>query len=121
LLAALATAERTWQALAWETCARVALIEGEPIRARECIGKALDVIQEFDLPLASWRVHTTAAQLIKEEADHHRSVASRTLQQLAKSLDDYPTLKNGFLDSSEVRDTSTIALSNVRTSKSPAY
>jgi len=104
LQAALATAERTWQALAWEICARVALAECDSSRARECIENALGVMQEFDLPLASWRVHKTAAQLIEENADHHRALASRTLQQLADSLDDYPMLKNGFLASSEVRD-----------------
>ena len=56
----LATAERTWQARAWETSARVAMEERDLHRARNCIDRALAVMEGFEVPLASWRVHRSA-------------------------------------------------------------
>ena len=46
----LATAERTWQALAWEASARVAMAEDDHHRARTCIEKALSAMEGFEVP-----------------------------------------------------------------------
>src|SRR5262249_50730268 len=59
----LATAERTWQARAWETNARVGLAESDLDRAWSCVDHALSTIEGFELPLAARRVHGTAAAL----------------------------------------------------------
>jgi hypothetical protein len=64
LSATLATAERTWQALAWEASARVAVASLDWERAHECIANALAVMEGFETPLAAWRVHATAADLL---------------------------------------------------------
>ena len=50
------TDERTWQGLAWETQARAALAQGGAREAREHIAKALAASEEFDKPLADWRM-----------------------------------------------------------------
>lgn len=59
----LTTAERTWQALAWEANARVAQAESDLARAKNCTAKALLTMEGFELPLAAWRVHATAAEI----------------------------------------------------------
>jgi len=53
---AMSTMERTWQALAWELNARVAMAERNLGGAQEAILKALSVIEGRETPLAAWRV-----------------------------------------------------------------
>ena len=68
LSVALATAERTWQALAWEANARVAMAQLDLDRARDCIAKGLSTMERLRIPagglassrnrrraLSSWR------------------------------------------------------------------
>jgi hypothetical protein len=49
-----ATAERTWQALAWEANARVAMAEANPARAQDCVAKRLSAIEGWSLENASY-------------------------------------------------------------------
>jgi tetratricopeptide (TPR) repeat protein len=100
--ATLASAERTWQGLAWEVNARVAMVELDTTRARECIAKALSTMQGFEVPLAAWRVHATAAELEEalgnlQTADSHRELSRATIQQLADSLPAEEPLRRIFL------------------------
>ena len=101
----LATAERTWQALAWETNARIAMAELDLDRARDCIAKALSTMQDFEVPLAAWRVHATAAELYQatESADHHRELSRETILKLADSLATEEPLQKTFLFAPSVR------------------
>ncbi len=106
----LATAERTWQARAWETSARVAMEERDLHRARNCIDRALAVMEGFEVPLASWRVHRSAAKLHGHEggngaARHHRTLARATILKLANSLADDERLRETFLSAPSVRNT----------------
>lgn len=103
LRASLATAERTWQALAWDSCARVKQLAGDLGDARECIDKALAVVNEFDVPLARWHVYKTAMQVIPENAEHFRSLAAKTVTRLADSLIAYPALRETFLATPEIQ------------------
>ncbi|RFU48558.1 AAA family ATPase [Paraburkholderia sp. DHOC27] len=57
------TEERTWQGLAWELQARVALAQGATEEAVTCIEQALDATRHFQTPLADWRIHRTAARV----------------------------------------------------------
>jgi tetratricopeptide (TPR) repeat protein len=104
---ALATEERTWQGLAWEINARVALENGDHARACECIGKAVSTVQGFEVPLAAWKVHATAA-LIEEEwgslesARSHRDLSRATIMQLANSLPEQEPLRQIFLSAPAV-------------------
>lgn len=100
----LTTAERTWQALAWETHARVALAELDAPRAQECIAKALSTMEGFELPLAAWRVHATAFELYQNSgdrdlADCHVALSRKTIMKLANSLPAEEPLRQIFLSS----------------------
>jgi len=100
----LATAERTWQALAWEANARVALAELRTEHALKCIAQALSTIQGFEAPLAAWRVHATAAELHacaknRDLAEHYRNLSQATILKLANSLPKDEPLRNTFLSS----------------------
>jgi hypothetical protein len=104
----LATAEHTWQALAWEANARVAMAQLDTNRARECIISALSTMEGFEVPLAAWRVHATAAELYRvgensEAAEHHRELSRATILKLAASLPAEEPLRKTFLSAPSVR------------------
>jgi hypothetical protein len=105
--ATLATAERTWQALAWDANVRVAIAAGDLARAHACMAKALVTMEGFEVPLAAWRVHATAAELYERTgnsgvADHHRDLSRATLLQLAQSLPEAEPLRHTFLSAPAV-------------------
>jgi DNA-binding winged helix-turn-helix (wHTH) protein/tetratricopeptide (TPR) repeat protein len=100
--ATLVTAERTWQALAWEANARVAQKLRDQNRAGDCIAKALLITSRYDVPLAAWRVHTTAADLFaasgnRELSEQHRQRSRETIFKLADSLPRDHLLRAAFL------------------------
>jgi DNA-binding winged helix-turn-helix (wHTH) protein len=104
----LATAERTWQALAWETGARVAMAGGDHHRARTCVDNALSAMEGFEVPLAGWRVHASAADLEgrrgnERAAERHRVLGRATALALANSLVDHERLRETFLAAPAVR------------------
>jgi tetratricopeptide (TPR) repeat protein len=103
-----ATAERTWQALAWEINARVAAVERDFQRAQNCIDQALSTMEGFEIPLAAWRVHGTSAELYartgnKDAAEQHRALSRATILRLADSLPDDEPLRGRFLSAPSVR------------------
>jgi hypothetical protein len=104
---ALATEERTWQGLAWEINSRVALADRDHARASDCIAKAVSTVQGFEVPLAAWKVHATAA-LIEEEggslesARSHRNLSRTTILRLANSLPEQEPLRKIFLSAPAV-------------------
>src|SRR5262249_14603258 len=86
-----ATAERTWQALAWEISARIATAERDFRRAQNCIDQATSTMEGFEVPLAAWRVHGTAAELYTRmghdaSANQDRALSRATILSLANSL-----------------------------------
>jgi hypothetical protein len=102
LTAACSTAERTWQALAWEVNARIALASQDAQRAQDCIRKALTAMDGFEVPLAEWRVHATAAELSElhghgAAANHHWEQSRATVLRLANSLPEEHPLRVVFL------------------------
>jgi tetratricopeptide (TPR) repeat protein len=104
LNATLASAERTWQALAWEANARVALGESRTKAAQNCITQALSTIQGFEAPLAAWRVHASAADVCaransRDSVEHHRNLSRATILRLANSLPEEEPLRHTFLSS----------------------
>lgn len=104
----LATAEHTWQTLAWEASARVAMTQGDHGRARTCIDGALAAMEGFEVPLAAWRVHASAAELERRLRNPravawHRAVARAMVLALAKSLVDHEGLREAFLGAPAVR------------------
>src|SRR5208282_3073581 len=104
----LATAERTWQALAWEANTRVAIAQRDFERAHECITKALSTMEGFEVPLAAWRVHATAAERYQgskksEASEHHRELSRATILKLADSLPSEEPIRRIFLSAPSVR------------------
>jgi DNA-binding winged helix-turn-helix (wHTH) protein len=105
---ALETPERTWQALAWEANARVAVAELDLTRAQDCIAHALFAMEGFDAPLAFWRVHATAYDLYqnsgdRELAQRHQALSRGGIMRLANSLTATDPLRQIFLSSPMVR------------------
>jgi DNA-binding winged helix-turn-helix (wHTH) protein len=104
---ALATVDRTWQGLAWEVSARVALANQDHAHARDCIGKAVSTVLGFEVPLAAWQVHATAADIEEESrnlesARLHREISRTTILRLANSLRERQPLREIFLSAPAV-------------------
>jgi tetratricopeptide (TPR) repeat protein len=105
----LGTGERTWQALAWNANARVATAKGDLARAEECIVKASAMTEGFEIPLAAWRVHATAAALCDrmgngESANRHQQLSRATILKIADSLAPEEPLRKTFLLASPVAE-----------------
>ncbi|HMD50571.1 MAG TPA: hypothetical protein VKG79_15780 [Bryobacteraceae bacterium] len=105
---ALATAERTYQGLAWEANARVAIKAEAWQRAEECISRALSAIEGYDVPLAAWRAHGTASDLHAHRGDNdragkHSELSRATILKLANSLASEDPLRAAFLTAPDVR------------------
>jgi hypothetical protein len=96
------TAEHTWQALAWEVNARVAMVTLDLSRAQDCLTNALSAMEGFEVPLAAWRVHATAARFFENAgntdlAEQHRELSRSTIRKLADSLTNEEPLRQTFL------------------------
>ena len=88
---ALATEDRTWQALAWEVVARETLASGDPDVALDHINAAFTAAAGFETPLADWRLHRTAAAIHEARGDVEQAGAQRrhfisALERLSNSL-----------------------------------
>ena len=102
-----ATAERTWQGLAWDVNARIALAGDDPRQARELVRRGLAAIDGVEAPVAAWHVHATAAEVLQvlgesESAQAHLESSRDTVLQLAASLDTYVASRRTFLTSPAV-------------------
>src|SRR6202035_5747183 len=96
-----------YQGLAWEINARVALANRDHTHAQDCIGKAVSTVQGFEVPLAAWQVHATAAHIEEESgnlesARLHRDVSRATIVRLANSLPEQEPLREIFLSAPAV-------------------
>ncbi|WP_158792136.1 AAA family ATPase [Granulicella sp. L60] len=96
---ALSTAERTWQALAWDMDARISIAENDRKRAERSISMGLDLVNGHQLPLAAWRVYATASVL--HRSDHARMMRENILQ-IASSFPESHPLRAAFLSSRAV-------------------
>jgi DNA-binding winged helix-turn-helix (wHTH) protein/tetratricopeptide (TPR) repeat protein len=102
------TAERTYQARAWEMSARVAMAELDMTGAQDSIAKGLATMEGFEVPLASWRVHAVAAELHGhtqdgELAEYHLALSREMIMKLANSLPAQEPLRKAFLSDPGVR------------------
>jgi DNA-binding winged helix-turn-helix (wHTH) protein len=102
-----ATAERTWQALAWETSARIALASGDAGLAQERIDRALGALEGFEAPVAGWQAHATAADVSRASGDpvaaaRHHEASRHLVRQLAGSLRDHEAVRCAFLGNPSV-------------------
>jgi hypothetical protein len=77
-------------------------------RARKCVDHALSTMEGFEVPLAAWRVHGSAAELYRRLGHHaaagrHRAFGRATILKLANSLADDEPLRETFLSAPPVR------------------
>ncbi|RDS84236.1 ATP-binding protein [Dyella psychrodurans] len=63
------TIEVTWRAMAREVRCRIAMEEGRLDQASRLIDDALHMIDVVGAPIADWRIHRTAAQLLDLQGD----------------------------------------------------
>jgi DNA-binding winged helix-turn-helix (wHTH) protein len=102
-----ATAERTWQALAWDLSARIALAGDDPRRAGDLIQRGLATLERVETPVASWQLHATAGDVLEAlgepgRAHSHRMSSRNTVVRLAASFDSYEASRRAFLTSPAV-------------------
>jgi DNA-binding winged helix-turn-helix (wHTH) protein/tetratricopeptide (TPR) repeat protein len=108
LQSALSTANPYLQALAWEMKSRIAIAEQDWNGAREYVDQALAVLEEFEVPVAAWRVHATAWDLYlhakdDKEAETHRACAEAHILTIANSFATDEPLRQSFLAAAPVR------------------
>src|SRR5262249_24846727 len=95
LESAQSTADPNLKALALEMNPRVALADHNLPGSRRYIHNALAIVEEFDVPVAAWRVHAAACELSpnQEQAERHRAIARDTLLKIANSFDAHEPLR----------------------------
>jgi tetratricopeptide (TPR) repeat protein len=91
------TSDGNFQALALETSARIAVAQSDRVRAEQDIQAALDRMEGFDVPLAAWRVHRTAADLLS--SDDHGQRSRQVIDRISRSIASRPELQKTFLGS----------------------
>jgi DNA-binding winged helix-turn-helix (wHTH) protein/tetratricopeptide (TPR) repeat protein len=104
LESAQSTADPNLKALALEMNARVAFADDDSLAARQHIQNALAIVEEFDVPVAAWRVHAAAWEFCadQEEAEWHRTVARDTVLNIANSFDADEPLRTSLLSAAPV-------------------
>ena len=100
--------EVTWQGLAWEAGVRIALANGDVVEARQRLSSATAAIDGYEAPLASWKIHASAADMEEllgnhEAARHYRILSGTIIRLLAESLPETEPARAGFLTSTRVR------------------
>ncbi|HEX2778705.1 MAG TPA: hypothetical protein VHM30_04340, partial [Gemmatimonadaceae bacterium] len=105
---AAATEERTWQALAGETQARIALASDELPLAQSHVTNALAAIEGVEAPVAAWQAHAAAAEVFRKRgataaAAHHRATSRDIILRLATALGaERETLRRTFVSAGRV-------------------
>ncbi|MDR6936001.1 hypothetical protein [Luteibacter sp. 3190] len=95
------TEEPTWQAMAQEVRARVALSEDDRSTAAACVQAALDIVDQHGAPIAEWRVHRVAARLASMEGQEDVAQAcferaAHAAQRLLHTLPPTHALRHAF-------------------------
>jgi DNA-binding winged helix-turn-helix (wHTH) protein len=101
------TAERSWQALACERSARIALADGELDRAQELVRRALAAIDGVEALVAAWQVQATAAAAARAHRDEpaaarYLEAGAEIVLALAGSLQPDDALRRTFLSAPPV-------------------
>lgn len=108
LESALSAGDPTMHALAWEINSRVASAAKDHDRARECIDKALAILDKFEASIVSWRVYRTAWDLCSQKgaslkAEEYRARAKEIIRRLENSFEPEEPLRESLMRAAEVR------------------
>jgi hypothetical protein len=76
--------------------------------AGDCVAKGLLAMRGFEVPLADWRVHATAAELYRriksrDLSKRHLALSRKTIMKLADSLLTDEPLRQTFLSAPVIR------------------
>jgi tetratricopeptide (TPR) repeat protein len=90
--------------------ARVALAAGDVEEARLQLSRALSTLDNFDMPLAAWRVYSAAAQVCDRlgeasESAKYRARFEGVIRTLAENFDPEDRLRSSLLAALEARTT----------------
>ncbi|HTV33317.1 MAG TPA: AAA family ATPase [Methylocella sp.] len=91
--------ERTYLALSHESLAKIALAEGDPEKARTQVSQAVEIVDNFTLPLAAWRVYATASAIHEFAGDTKKAAmfkvkSEKTIKRLENSLEEDCSLRS---------------------------
>lgn len=89
-----ATAECTWTGLAHHACACVALASNDVSTAKLEVTRGLEAIDGREAPLAEWRLHSLAAEIL--DSRHHLRRARFIMTKLGDSLGPTDPLRRTF-------------------------
>jgi len=102
----LSTADPNLQVLACDLDMRVAIAEKNWKRAEGSLQNGLAILEEFEIPVAGWRVHATAYDLYRQKRKHsaelHRARAEVYIRSLADSFAPDEPLRSTFLAAAPV-------------------
>jgi hypothetical protein len=105
--AALEHGDAYLRARALELRTRIALVSGEIETAERYAQRAVEAVTVYDVPLAVWRVQSTAWAVLQHRhpsiAEGHRLAAERAIHALADTLIDVQPLRQSFLGAAAVR------------------
>src|SRR5262249_22250802 len=108
LESALAISDPNLRALAWDMKARIAMAMKDWNGAAGYIQEALAILENFDIPMATWRIHATAWDLYCHMNDrvtalNHRARAQAVILNIANSFERGEPLKESFLNAATIR------------------
>jgi hypothetical protein len=109
LEAAASTDDPNLQALARDARARVAIAGKDWASAEDDLQAALALAENFEIPTAAWRVHTTSAELYRRSsraaaAEAHRAEAESIVRGLADSFAAGDPLRDSLLEAAAARE-----------------
>ena len=93
---------------ALDSNAKLAIAEADLPRALDCMKKALQEMDGFELPLAAWRLHETAFNIYerlgdRDRAESHLQLSRATIAKLANSMPIDEPLRKIFLSAPAIR------------------
>jgi len=108
LESSLSTDDPYVQALAWEMKTRIEIAEQAWEAAANHLHEALSLVEQFDIPVAAWQVHSTAWDFYRHAkneaaAEHNRSLAENHILAIANSFTSDDPLRRSFLSAPPVR------------------
>jgi len=108
LEAALATADPSLQALAWEAKARLGMAEKNWQSAEESVQNGQVILEKFEIPTAAWRVDGTAWDFYQQTnnqkaAETHRKRAEACILKITNSFAPEEPLRATFLAAAPIR------------------
>jgi len=103
-----ASANPAMRAMVWDMKAKVAMAAGHWDRAKDHVERAVASLGAFDVPVAAWKVHATAAAYHRhsgdaQAAERHRALAEAAIMSLVQSLPEGEPLRDSLLSAEPVR------------------